>query len=415
VLTSGNILDFPSPGGANSSYTTTISSPQVSCSQQIRGIQDANVIQNFDSANYHFKVSWIGESIESEPNLLEVTSREKLQWFKFPGQKDSGDNDAWKRTGNETVLQCRPALAKLVLNISYSEGFRRITYVTKNVQTFKPVFKVDFTYRNEGNQTRVSNPEVDLQIAEIKEHVRTWNILALLDAAMQAFEFTCADILPFRPVEDGQIQENYNYCSEKDELQAVAFWRIDILTIIVELPFTDMFLSDQQRKYDTDPGYYKFIKGNEMNITETIINEYLAMTAISALSLNVGETPVPVTSTTYQATYTFSNPFNLILPYSLSLFFCAIFVGIGIWSWAHNGASAADGGFLQVMTATTGRTRMEDLVIAQHIDKDNLPEELLDLEVRYGELLDAHGVGTGVAGFGTVEETKLLRKGWRPS
>jgi hypothetical protein len=157
------------------------------------------------------------------------------------------------------------------------------------------------------------------------------------------------------------------------------------------------------------------IDPGQLNITQATINEYLIKVAISALSLNAGTTPVPVNITTYQATYEFSNPFNLILPYSLSLFFCAIFVGIGIWSWAHNGASAADGGFLQIMTATTGRTRMEDLAIAQRIDKDNLPEELLDLEVRYGELLDAHGVGTGVAGFGTVEETKVLRKGWCPS
>jgi hypothetical protein len=249
----------------------------------------------------------------------------------------------------------------------------------------------------------------------VKEGVRIWNILALLDAAMLAFEFTCTEDFPFEPFQDEEIQNYSSYCSDKGELQGVGFWWVGVLTIVVELPFTNMFLSDQQRQNDTDPTIPTGIELKELNITETTINEYLAMTAISALSLNVGETRVMVTSTTYRATYTFSNPFNLILPYSLSLFFCAIFVGIGIWSWAHNGASAADGGFLQIMTATTGRTRMEDLAIAQHIDKDNLPEELLDLEVRYGELLDAHGVGTGVAGFGTIEETKLLRKGWCPS
>jgi hypothetical protein len=179
---------------------------------------------------------------------------------------------------------------------------------------------------------------------------------------------------------------------------------------VAVLPFIDMFVSDQARRYND--GGIGSIDSKGLNITETTINEYLIKVAISALSLNAGTTPVPVKITTYQATYEFSNPLNLILPYSLSLFFCAIFVGIGIWSWTHNGASAADGGFLQVMTATTGRTRMEDLVVAQHIDNDDLPKELLDLQVRYGELLDAEGVGTGVAGFGTVEETKLLRKGW---
>jgi hypothetical protein len=174
-----------------------------------------------------------------------------------------------------------------------------------------------------------------------------------------------------------------------------------------------MFLSEGQRRNDTYIDGHAKINPKELNVTELAINEYLIKMAISALSLDVGKAPVPVNITTYQATYTFSNPLNLILPYSISLIFCIVFFGIGIWSWMHNGASAADGGFLQVMTATTGRTMMEDLVTAQHIDNDNLPKELLDLEIRYGELLDADGVGTGVAGFGTVEETKLLRKGWR--
>jgi hypothetical protein len=185
------------------------------------------------------------------------------------------------------------------------------------------------------------------------------------------------------------------------------------LKIVAALPFIDMFLSDKKRRDNEARMGIDEVEPKDLNITETTINEYLIKVAISALSLNAGTAPVPVNITTYQATYEFSNPLNLILPYSLSLLFCTIFVGIGIWSWIHNGASAADGGFLQVMTATTGRTRMEGLVVAQHIDNDNLPKELLDLEVRYGELLDAQGVGTGVAGFGTVEETKLVRKGWR--
>jgi hypothetical protein len=183
--------------------------------------------------------------------------------------------------------------------------------------------------------------------------------------------------------------------------------------LFLDLPFTDVFLTDQQRHNDPTFDTSAVIDPRDLNISQITINEYLINTTISALTFNLGESPVPVLVTTYQATYQFSNLLIFLLPYSLSLFFGMIFVGIGVWSWMQNGTSAADGGFLQVMTATTGRTQMEDLVIAQQIDKDNIPKELLDLEVRYGELLDAEGVGTGVAGFGTVEETKLLRKGWR--
>jgi hypothetical protein len=375
-----------------------------------------NVVRNFDLPDHYFNVGWIGDPNDEEGTFLEVTSREQVQWFKVVRQDGFDYQGVWERTGNETVLKCRPTLAKLVLDISYVEGTRRITHVTENAQNFKPETIFRYIRSLEGFKNRFNDPKFDLWFAEVKEGIRIWNILALLDAAMRAFEFTCKEKIGIEPpYQDGEIHRYPSYCLEKGELQAVSFWWIGVLTIVVELPFTNMFLSDKQRRNDPDSTTPIGIQTKELNITETTINEYLVMAAISALSLNAGETPVPVNITTYQATYEFSNPFNLILPYSLSLFFCAIFVGIGIWSWAHNGASAADGGFLQIMTTTTGRTRMEDLAIAQRIDKDNLPEELLDLEVRYGELLDAHGVGTGVAGFGTVEETKLLRKGWCPS
>ena len=183
--------------------------------------------------------------------------------------------------------------------------------------------------------------------------------------------------------------------------------------MLIELPFIEVFLSDQQRHNDSTLDSSARIDPRELNISETTINEYLINTTISALSLNIGRASVPVTITTYHATYLFSNLLVFVLPYSLSLFFGTVFVGIGIWSWVQNGTSAADGGFLQVMTATSGTTKMEDLVRVQHIDRDKLPKKLLHLEVRYGELLDEEGVGTGVAGFGTVEETRLLRKGWR--
>jgi hypothetical protein len=411
VLMSGKILDFQSPFGANSAYTTTIRGPQVSCSKQVREIQDANFVYASHSADYGFNVSWINESNYSNRNLLRITSKEKRQWHKVPGQKDSRSYDVWKFTGNETVLECRPTLAQLVLDIKYVEGIRYITYKTEDVESFKlePYYNITYGYQN--NQSRFNSPEIDLQTAQMREGVRTWNIWALLDAAMLALEFTCKGDPQFGPSENG---DSLGSCSEKGELQAVAFCRNGVLTVIVDLPFTDMFFSDQQRQNDTDPRETKPIRGKDLNITETTINEYLAMTAISALSLNAGETSVPVNITTYQATYTFSDQINFFLPYSLSLVACLLCVGVGVWSWTYNGASAVDGGFLQVMTATRGRTQMEDLVVAQHIDNDNVPEELLDLEVRYGELLNARGVGIGVAGFGTVEETKLLKKGWCP-
>jgi hypothetical protein len=146
------------------------------------------------------------------------------------------------------------------------------------------------------------------------------------------------------------------------------------------------------------------------SLTESMLNQYLSNVTISALSLNTWIASTAVDVTEYQTTYNFSNPLTLIVPYSISLLLCVIFVTIGVWSIMQNGTSAVDGGFIQVMTSTTGRTKMEGIVRTHHINGDNLPQELLDLEIRYGELVDIEGIGTGVTGFGTIQETKTLTK-----
>jgi hypothetical protein len=148
------------------------------------------------------------------------------------------------------------------------------------------------------------------------------------------------------------------------------------------------------------------------DITELTLNEYITNVTLSALSLDLGRAKIPVNVTEYRTTYEFSAPLNLILPYALCLAFCIVFVGLGIWSAAKNGVAAMDGGFLQVMATTSGRTRMETLAAAQGscFDANNVPKDLLDLEVRYGELVDVEGVYMGIAGFGTIQETKTLRK-----
>ncbi|KAI4676695.1 uncharacterized protein J4E84_009530 [Alternaria hordeiaustralica] len=102
------------------------------------------------------------------------------------------------------------------------------------------------------------------------------------------------------------------------------------------------------------------------------------------------------------------------IPKSVFICFVAaiIFAGIAIYSLSRNGTPAADGGFLQIMTATRGNTEMERLVLRQDLTNlDKLPLELRSLKVRYGELVGAEVPGyEGRFGFGTAEETIRLRK-----
>jgi hypothetical protein len=93
---------------------------------------------------------------------------------------------------------------------------------------------------------------------------------------------------------------------------------------------------------------------------------------------------------------------NLILPYSISLGIAIIFAVIAIWSLYRNGEAAADGGFLQVMMATRGDTKMERLVLKHRASAaDEISKELGELRVRYAQLMERDGR----MGFGTKDET----------
>jgi hypothetical protein len=134
---------------------------------------------------------------------------------------------------------------------------------------------------------------------------------------------------------------------------------------------------------------------------------------LSAISLGTWWDVVTVTTTRYQSTYSFANPLNLILPYSICLAAATLFAVIAIFSLSRNGTPAADGGFLQIMTATRGNTKMERLVLKERLMAiDSVSKELKDLKIRYGELIgeDSFGVNGMRLGFGTVEETVSLRK-----
>lgn len=150
-----------------------------------------------------------------------------------------------------------------------------------------------------------------------------------------------------------------------------------------------------------------------LNTTEAMLNEVLANITISAISLGTWWDMVPVTSTRYRSTYLLSNPLNIILPYSICLAAATVFTAIGMWSLWRNRAPAVDGGFLQIMMAAVGDTEMSRVLLEERLAAiDDMTDELRSLKIRYGELVNANMLGAGGKrfGFGTVDETKSLRK-----
>jgi hypothetical protein len=151
----------------------------------------------------------------------------------------------------------------------------------------------------------------------------------------------------------------------------------------------------------------------DLNITEDLLNSVLTNITLSAISLGTWWDMVNVTTTHYQSTYSFANPLNLIIPYSICLVAATLFAAIAIWSLSRNGVPATDGGFLQIMMATRGNTEMERLVLRERLTTtENMSKELRSLKIRYGELVNEEvlGVEGRRMGFGTLEETVSLRK-----
>jgi hypothetical protein len=148
-----------------------------------------------------------------------------------------------------------------------------------------------------------------------------------------------------------------------------------------------------------------------LNVTEASLNEILTNITISLMTLDLWTDDVNVTTTAYRNTYDFSLKINLILPYALCLAFGLLVVGLGLGSLWHNGAPASDG-FMQVMMATRGRTEMERLVLKENlVGSEKASQELMDLKVRYGELVSVDAMKEDrIWGFGTVEETVSIRK-----
>ncbi|KAI4625480.1 hypothetical protein J4E80_002611 [Alternaria sp. BMP 0032] len=164
---------------------------------------------------------------------------------------------------------------------------------------------------------------------------------------------------------------------------------------------------------DSDLFNNVFDPRRSLNLSEAMLNEFVANVTISAISLGTWWDMVPVTSTRYRSTYKLSSPLNLVLPYSICLAATTVFMAIAIWSLWRNRVPAADGGFLQIMTATVGDTRMGRVVMEGRVAATNdMSDELKSLEIRYGELVNENAVGTKGErfGFGTVDETVSLRK-----
>ncbi|KAF1923430.1 uncharacterized protein M421DRAFT_29311, partial [Didymella exigua CBS 183.55] len=143
-----------------------------------------------------------------------------------------------------------------------------------------------------------------------------------------------------------------------------------------------------------------------LKITDTSINNLVANISIPAPSLNTWYGNHNVSKSTFQSVFRFSDPHNLLVPYTLCLGLTLVIVLLGLNGLRRNGTSATEGCFLQVIMTTSGETTMHRAVKQRSVGGiRNAPKELLDLKVKFGEFVN-EGETTLVErrGFRTLEE-----------
>lgn len=112
--------------------------------------------------------------------------------------------------------------------------------------------------------------------------------------------------------------------------------------------------------------------------------------------------------------YDFTQPLNLIIPYFLTLALSIPFLVLGTLSLMKNGVSAMDGGFVQIITTSTGSAVLDKAAAGGCLGgNESVPQELKDLKVRFGEIIGRDEPGRiRRAGFGVDSEITDLKKGY---
>ncbi|KAF1842004.1 uncharacterized protein K460DRAFT_409441 [Cucurbitaria berberidis CBS 394.84] len=379
--------------------------PQLSCQETIK---KSTILDSEHTKLALFNITW------DRKTSLTISQTKMLEWYPiasdvilfYSPDRYPSHNSTYTILIQTELLECQPITMQYNLSISYEKGVRQLEYSKNDSKPFHHDSNITFPWSEAGLSEfpglNINSSEFKNWPSKVGEAIQNWNVLALLDASLQTVEYQWYRTeFTLRP-KNITLPNGTQVESRRSDAQT---GYQNYPTILETSVFNPRRYNNTITTHEKDPRL-------DLYFDETALNDYITNITISALSLNIWKSLTPVKTTEYHSTYQFSKPINLILPYALSLALALVFVGIGTWSLVHNGVPAVDGGFLQILTTTTGRTEMEKLVEAQHGDGEGASKELLEMQIRYGELVDAEGAGTGRAGFGLVEETRLLKKGW---
>jgi len=146
-------------------------------------------------------------------------------------------------------------------------------------------------------------------------------------------------------------------------------------------------------------------------VTQDLLNQALLNITLSAMvGFKYWNTKTNVTMNNSIDVFSFSRPLSLLLPYYISLAVVLPVLILGAFTFHQNGVSATDGGFIQLLTTTSGSSKLRDIAVGGCLGGPyNIPQELSDLKIRYGELVKDGEKGlVRRAGFGVEHEESRI-------
>lgn len=148
------------------------------------------------------------------------------------------------------------------------------------------------------------------------------------------------------------------------------------------------------------------------NVTPALLNAYLFnMTTSMMQAYGNWNTSTNATISSIINVYSFSEPLNLIIPYFATLLVSLPFIILGGIALIRNGVSAIDNSFIQLLATSTGSATIDRAAAGGCLGgSENVPQELKDLKIRFGEIIDRDEPGLMKrAAFGTEDEVTKLR------
>ena len=411
ILIDNHVFNLPKNPGENSTYKLQFRGPQLRCnSSQFDNSIPLKETDPRALSGDVFVSKWLTDSLSLSVQQHNISD--------YSISRNNQNITVYEAHVETTEQTCISKSVLYDVNITFPRGVQKLEYYLSDEKHMRK----KWYDASEFYPGRLTSSALSVTIPADPQAARHWNT-KVLDALPVFNEWAILDALGILLDGVGK-EESTNHDSSrcgpltardnKTTTKRCDDWRT-FMSCVADPPSTEAPLRGtvfQPARFDPASLIGCYDARKELDITETLLNNVLTNITLSAISLGTWHEVIPVTVTRFQSTYSFANPLNLILPYSICFLVASIFAGIAIYSLCRNGTPAEDGGFLQIMTTTRGNTEMERLVLRQDLTKtDKLPVELRSLKVRYGELVGADVPGIeGRFGFGTAEETISLRK-----